>query len=235
VAEPEQVRQELLAGVRAALGPGLEHLVAEHFNPRYRPWQQRIAFVPDGDLFKAVRCGQASVLTDTIETFTETGLQLQSGATLQADVIITATGFQLNALGDIDFSIDGRPLDFADTIAWRGAMFTGVPNLAWVFGYLRASWTLRADLMADFVCRLLKHLDARGAEVVVPALREQDQGMATAPWIEEDNFNSGYLARGVALLPRQGRQAPWVHSQDYTAERIELPLADLEDGSLQYC
>ena len=234
LAEPEQVRQELLAGVRNALGPGLEAEVDRHFNPRYRPWQQRIAFVPDADLFKALRAGQASVVTDQIEGFTETGIQLQSGQHLAADVIVTATGFHLNVLGDIAFEIDGQALDFADTVTWRGALFTGVPNLAWVFGYLRASWTLRADLMGDFVCRLLSHMDARGARVVTPTLRPQDQGMALAPWITAENFNPGYLNRGVALLPRQGDHLPWLHSQDYASERHALPAADLDDGSLRY-
>jgi len=234
VAEPEVVRQELLAGVRAALGPGQEALVAQHFNPRYRPWQQRIAFVPDADLFKAVRDGQASVVTDEIETFTPTGLQLKSGAQLDADVVITATGFNLNVLGDIRFQIDGRPLDFADSVTWRGTMFTGIPNMAWVFGYLRASWTLRADLLSDFVCRLLRHMDQQGAQVVTPTLRPQDAAMALAPWITQDNFNAGYLVRSAAALPRQGDRQPWLHSQDYAADRISLPAADLDDGSLVY-
>lgn len=234
VAEPEAVRQDLLMGVRAALGPGNEALVEQHFNPRYRPWQQRIAFVPDGDLFKAVREGQASVVTDEIETFTADGIQLKGGHTLKADVVVTATGFNLNVLGDIQFTVDGQPLDFANTVTWRGALFTGVPNMAWVFGYLRASWTLRADMMGAFVCRLLKQMDSQGASVVVPTLRTQDQGMALKPWIEADNFNPGYLNRGVALMPRQGSHAPWLHSQDYAAEKIELPAADLADGSLVY-
>jgi len=233
-AEPEVVRQELLAGVRAALGPGLEAEVDKHFNPRYRPWQQRIAFVPDADLFKAVRSGQASVVTDQIECFTPHGIQLQSGAHLEADVVITATGFDMSALGDIAFRIDGAPLDLAQTVAWRGAMFTGVPNLAWVFGYLRASWTLRADMMGDLVCRLLQHMDARGASVVQPALRPEDADMQRLPWITQDNFNSGYVQRGLHLLPQQGDRQPWVHGQDYATERLTLPAADLDDGSLVY-
>jgi len=233
-AEPEVVRQELLAGVRAALGPGLEAQVDQHFNPRYRPWQQRIAFVPDADLFKAVRSGQASVVTDQIETFTPHGIQLQSGAELEADVVVTATGFHLNVLGDIVFSIDGQPLDFAQAVAWNGALFTGVPNLAWVFGYLRASWTLRSDMMGDLVCRLLQHMDARGAKVVVPALRPQDADMPLLPWITPDNFSAGYVQRGVHRLPQQGDRQPWVHGQDYAAERQSLPAADLDDGSLVY-
>ena len=238
VDQPVQARQELLAGVRAALGPGLEDEVLKHFNPRYRPWQQRIAFVPnnmpEADLFKAVRSGQATVATDEISTFTETGITLASGATLPADVVITATGFNLNVLGDIAFSIDGQPLDFAATTTWRGAMFTGVPNLAWVFGYLRASWTLRADLMGDLVCRLLQHMDTVGAQVVTPALRPEDADMARSPWITPDNFNPGYMNRGVALLPQQGDRAPWRHSQDYSTERLELPAARLDDGTLRY-
>ena len=234
VAEPEVVRQELLAGVRAALGPGFETEVEKHFNPRYRPWQQRIAFVPDADLFKCVREGKASVLTDRIEAFTERGIRLQSGQVLEADVVVTATGFNLSVLGDIHFSIDGQPLRFEQTICYRGAMFTGVPNMAWVFGYFRASWTLRADLLADFVCRLLKHMDVKGATVATPTLRAVDQGMTLKRWVEPENFNPGYLARGIDQLPRQGTHQPWLHLQDYAADKDELPRADLDDGALVF-
>ena len=234
VAEPDVVRKELLAGVRAALGPAHEAEVEQHFNPSYRPWQQRIAFVPDGDLFKAVREGQASVVTDAIESFEPAGIRLKSGALLEADLIVSATGFNLNVLGDIRFSIDGEPLDFAQTVGWRGAMFSGVPNMAWVFGYFRASWTLRADLLSAFVCRLLQHMDARGASVVTPTLRAMDEGMALKPWVEPENFNPGYIQRGIHLLPRQGSHAPWLHRQDYALDKVDLPQADLEDGSLAY-
>ena len=233
-AEPEAAKHDLLAGVRAALGPGFEDVVDQHFTPRYRPWRQRIAYVPNADLFQRIRSGKASVVTDEIEAFTETGLQLKSGATLDADIIVTATGFNLSVLGDVAFTIDGQPLDFAGTVAWRGAMFTGVPNLAWVFGYLRASWTLRADLVSDFVCRLLNQMDQTGSTVVVPTLRPQDQGMALLPWVDPENFNPGYMARGVALLPQQGDQPPWLHSQDYWTEKDELPAASLDDGTLLY-
>ena len=234
VAEPEVVKRELLAGVSAALGPGFEDQVQQHLTPRYRPWQQRIAFVPDADLFKAVRGGKAAIVTDQIETFTETGIQLTSGQVLDADVVITATGFNLSALGDIRFTIDGAPLDFADTVTWRGTMFTGVPNMAWVFGYFRASWTLRADLIADLVCRLLQHMEARGASVVTPTLRAQDQGMPLLPWVDPQNFNPGYLARGMALLPHQGDRMPWRQLQDYAVDKDELPCANLDDGALVY-
>ena len=232
--EPEVVRKELMAGVRAALGPGNEALVEQHFDPRYRPWSQRIAFVPDGDLFKAVREGHASVVTDEIERFVPEGIRLKSGDLLEADVIVAATGFNLSVLGDIRFAIDGRPLDFARTVGWNGAMFSGVPNMAWVFGYFRASWTLRADLLAEFVCRLLAHMDVRGAQVVTPMLRAQDQGMALKPWVDPQNFNPGYIQRGIHLLPQQGDHAPWLHRQDYAVDKDELPRADLEDGSLVY-
>ena len=234
VAEPEAARQDLLAGVRAALGPGFEGEVEKHFNPRYRPWQQRIAFVPDADLFKSIREGKASVVTAEIETFTEKGIALKSGRVLDADIVITATGFNLSVLGDIHFEIDGQPLDFGDTISWRGAMFTGVPNMVWVFGYFRASWTLRADLVSAFVCRLLQHMDDRGATIAVPALRPQDREMRLSPWVDPENFNPGYLARSLSLLPRQGNHAPWIHSQDYSIEKDEMRLAHLEDGTLLY-
>ncbi len=234
VAEPEAVRKELLAGVRAALGPGHEATVEQHFSPRYRPWQQRIAFVPDADLFKCIRAGTATVVTDAIEGFVADGIRLKSGALLQADVVISATGFELSVLGDIRFTIDGRSLDFAQTVGWRGAMFSGLPNLAWVFGYFRASWTLRADLLAEFVCRLLQHMDERGAQVVTPALRPQDEAMALRPWVEPQDFNPGYIQRGMHLLPRQGSHVPWLHTQDYARDQDELPRADLEDGTLVY-
>src|SRR5207248_8749002 len=159
--EPEKVKQELLAGVRAYVGSDYD--IDTHFTPSYRPWRQRIAFIPDGDLLQAIRGGKASVVTDEIESFTETGLQLKSGKSLAADIIVTATGFHLSALGDIDFAIDGKPLVFSDTVTYRGMMFTGVPNMAWVFGYFRPSWTLRADIVADFVFRLLNHMKEIGA------------------------------------------------------------------------
>lgn len=230
--EPEVVKQELLAGVRAHLGPDAD--LDPHFMPSYRPWRQRIAFVPDGDLFKAIASGKASVVTDEIERFTATGIRLKSGETLEADIVVTATGFNLNVLGDIAFSIDGEPLDFAETVTYRGMMFTGVPNMAWVFGYFRASWTLRADLVADFVCRLLSHMKARGYRSVVPALRPEDRDMPLLPWIDPENFNPGYLMRGMHLLPRRGDKPEWQHSQDYWTEKDQFPAIDLTDPAFVY-
>ena len=230
--EPEAVKEELLSVVRQFLGPDFD--VDKHFTPRYRPWRQRIAFIPDGDLFRAIQGGKAKVATDEIETFTESGIRLKSGEVLEADVVVTATGFNLNVLGDIAFSIDGKPLEFSESVTYHGAMFTGIPNLAWVFGYFRASWTLRADLIADFVCRLLAHMDARGATMVVPELRADERDMALRPWVESEDFNPGYVMRGVHLLPRQGDHMPWRHLQDYWTDKDELPRIDLEDGALVY-
>src|ERR1700730_10146666 len=215
--EPEVVKQELLAGVRAYLGPDYD--LGTHFTPTYRPWRQRIAFIPDGDFLQAIRDGKASVVTDEIESFTETGILLRSGKSLEADIIITETGVNLNVLGDIDFTIDGAPLDFSDTVTYRGMMFTGVPNMAWVFGYFRASWTLRADLVADFVCRLLNHMKEKGARRVTPVLRPEDKDMPLLPWIDPENFNPGYLMRGMHLLPKRGDKHEWQHTQDYWSEK----------------
>jgi cation diffusion facilitator CzcD-associated flavoprotein CzcO len=230
--EPEKVKQELLAGVRAHLGP--DHDLAPHFTPSYRPWRQRIAFVPDGDLFKGIRSGKASVVTDEIERFTAKGILLKSGQELEADIIVTATGFHLNVLGDIDFEIDGKPLDFADTVTYRGMMFTGVPNMVWVFGYFRASWTLRADLVGDFVCRLLTHMGAKQAHRVEVQLRPEDKDMKLLPWIDPENFNPGYLMRGIHLLPKRGDKRDWQHSQDYWGEKNEFPAIDLDDRAFVY-
>jgi cation diffusion facilitator CzcD-associated flavoprotein CzcO len=229
---PEQAREMLLDNVRRELGPDYD--IDTHFNPPYRPWRQRIAFVPDADLFAAIRSGKASVVTDEIETFTETGIRLRSGKTLDADIIVTATGFHLNVLGDIEFLIDGEPLNFAETVTYRGMMFTGVPNMAWVFGYLRASWTLRADLVGDFVCRLLNHMKARQARVVMPALRPEDEGMRLGPWIDPESFNPGYLMRAGHLLPKCGDKPEWQHTQDYWAEKDAFPAIDLDDPVFVY-
>ena len=232
VAEPEAVKEELLGAVRSYVGPDYD--IERHFTPRYRPWQQRLAFVPDGDMFRGIAEGKASVVTDEIERFTETGILLKSGTLLEADIILTATGFNLCVLGDIAFTIDGAPLAFSDTVTYRGMMFTGVPNMAWVFGYFRASWTLRSDLVADFVCRLLNHMKARGARRVVPALRPRDRDMPLLPWIDPDNFNPGYMMRGMHLLPRRGPTPEWAHTQDYWAEKDEFPAIDLDDDVFVY-
>ncbi|QUD87896.1 flavin-containing monooxygenase [Phenylobacterium montanum] len=229
--EPEAVKQELLAGVAAFLP---QEEVEKNFTPTYRPWRQRIAFVPDGDIFQGIAAGKASVVTDEIDHFTEKGIKLKSGKELEADIVITATGFNLNVLGDIAFSIDGEPLKFHDTITYRGMMFTGVPNMVWVFGYFRASWTLRADLIGDFVCRLLNHMKERGAKRVEVALRPEDKDMKLGSWIDPENFNPGYLMRGMHLLPQRGDKPEWQHTQDYWAEKDVIPAIDLDGGEFKY-
>ncbi|MBX9700206.1 MAG: NAD(P)/FAD-dependent oxidoreductase [Acetobacteraceae bacterium] len=230
--EPEQVRAELIGNIRNLLGPDYD--VETHFSPPYRPWRQRLAFVPDADLFQGIAKGLASVVTDEIETFDETGIRLKSGGHLDADIIVTATGFNLCALGDIAFEIDGKPLDFHETVTYRGMMFTGVPNMAWVFGYFRASWTLRSDLVGDFVCKLLNHMQATQKRRVEVALRPEDRDMPLLDWIDADNFNPGYMMRGMHLLPRRGTKPEWMHNQDYWAEKDEIPAIDLNDAAFHY-
>ena len=229
--EPEVLKKELLDAAKMFLP---EEAVEKHFTPHYRPWRQRLAFIPDGDLFQGIAAGKASVYTDHIDTFTEKGVLLKSGEEIEADIIVTATGFDLLVLGGIEFSVDGKPVDPSDTVTYRGMMFTGVPNLAWVFGYFRASWTLRADLIAEFLCRMFNHMKELGTTVATPTLRAEDADMPHLPWIDAENFNPGYLMRSMHLMPKQGDRSPWIFTQDYWLEKDEFPLADLDDGALVY-
>lgn len=232
VEEPETAKAELLAGVRQFLPDNYD--VETHFTPRYRPWRQRIAFVPDGDIFKGIAAGKASMVTDEIDRFTTKGIRLKSGSQLEADIVVTATGFNLSVLGGIHFYRDGQPIDFAETVTYRGMMFTGVPNMAWIFGYFRASWTLRVDLIGDFVCRLLRHMDTTGATSVEPALREEDADMPIGSWIESEDFNPGYLMRSMHLMPKAGNKPEWRHTQDYWNEKDIFPKIDLNDAAFVY-
>ena len=230
--EPDVVFEELKALIRHYAGDDFEF--EPHFTPKYRVWQQRLAFCPEGDVFKAAADGKLTVVTDTLDTFTESGVRTHSGEEIEADIIVAATGFRLSVMGDIPFDVDGEPVDWHETITYRGMMFTGVPNLAWVFGYFRASWTLRVDLLGDFVCGLLNHMDKLGAKRVAVALREADQDMEILPWIEEDNFNPNYLMRGLDQLPRRGSKPEWRHNQDYWSERDEIPATDLDGEEFVY-
>ncbi len=230
--DADALKQELIGAARLYLGDDFD--LDTHFTPGYRPWRQRLAVIPDGDLYKCIRSGKASVVTDHIDTFTEDGILLKSGGQLRADIIITATGFNLCALGDIEFTVDGQAVNFADCWGHRGILFSGIPNMAWVFGYLRTSWTMRADLVSEFVCRLLNHMHQKGATVVTPQLRKEDEDMPARPFIEPENFNAGYLMRKMHLMPKQGDREPWVFSQNYYREKETIPAADLDDGTLIY-
>jgi len=230
--EPEGLKQELIEGARAYLGDDFD--IDKHFTPSYRPWRQRLAFIPDGDLFQGIASGKASVITDEIESFTAQGLLLKSGQIVPADIIVTATGFNMSVMGDVKFEVDSQSIDFAETVGYRGFMFSGVPNFAWVFGYFRASWTLRADLIAEYMIRLFKHMDKKQVNTVTPQLRKADEGMNLQPWVDPENFNPGYLTRSLHLMPKQGDRSPWTFTQDYWQEKDELPIADLDDGALTY-
>lgn len=229
---PEKVKEMLLGEIRKVVGEDYD--IDTHFTPSYRPWRQRIAFVPDADLFHAVADGKASVATGTIERFVENGIQLTSGELVEADLVVACTGFNMNIMGDIDFAIDGEALDFHDTVTYRGMMFTGVPNLAYVFGYFRASWTPRSELIAEFVCRLLDHMRETGAKSVAPALRQEERDMAIHDWIDDEDFNPNYLKRAVHMLPRRGDSREWRHTQDLWRERKEFPEIDLSDDVFVY-
>jgi monooxygenase len=229
---PDELRTFLIESMRPLLPEGFD--VEKHFTPRYRPWQQRIAIVPDGDLFAALREGTASIVTDTIEEFTDTGVRVSSGEEIEADIVVTATGFNLSVLGDVAFTVDGEPVDFTQRVTWRGIMITGVPNMAYVFGYFRHSWTLRVDLVSDVVYRLLTRMQDTGATMVVPTLRPTERGMPLRPWSDPENFNAGYVMRSQHILFKQGDREPWTHMLEYEQEREILPTADLDDGSLVY-
>ncbi|ANB72097.1 FAD-containing monooxygenase EthA [Paraburkholderia phytofirmans OLGA172] len=230
--QPDELRKLLIDGVRAHLPEDFD--VDTHFNPSYRPWQQRVASVPDGDLFAAIRGGQASVVTDSIECFTETGITLSSGKAIEADIIVTATGLELSLFGGVNFSVDGEPVDFTKRVTYRGLMISGVPNMSYMFGYLRFSWTLRVDMVSDFVCRLLAHMDTREATTVVPTLRPEDEDMPLLPWANPENFNAGYFMRAQEMMFRQGDREPWVHMREYYEERDTLPVTSVDDGVLIY-
>jgi len=224
---PDLVKKWLVNGAREHLG---EHYDVEtHFTPRYRPWQQRMCLVPDADMFEAIKSGRASVVTDQIETFTEKGVLLKSGKELEADIIITATGLALETLGGIELSVDGKRVEPGKTLAYKGVMMSGVPNLASVFGYINASWTLKADLICNYVCRLLNFMDRKGVRQATPKSNGESP---VAAFIE--NFTSGYIQRAVASWPKQGARKPWRVYQNYFRDAISLKWAPVDDGTLEF-
>lgn len=230
--EPEVVKQELLTMAATLLPKGYD--IATHLTPRYNPWKERLCLIPNGDLLQAVASGKASIVTDEIDSFVTDGILLKSGELLKADIIVCATGIELSALGNIQFTIDNNPVSIPDSWTYKGIMLSDVPNLAWIFGYIRSSWTLRADLIGHFVCRLLKEMERTGAHQCTPRLRPEDGSMQAKPFIDSADFAPGYMRRGVARMPKQGDREPWVNVQDYYAERSTLLATDFEDGVLQF-
>ncbi len=223
---PEQGARRIASLVRRALGPQFD--VARHFTPRYKPWDQRLCLVPDGDLFKSLRSGKASIVTDTIDTFTEHGIRLQSGQELAADIVVTATGLQMNLLGDVKVSLGGQPVDLSQGLIYKGLMQSGLPNMANTLGYTNASWTLKADLTARYVCRLLRHMDRHGYAVCTP---RYDPRVVHEPVL---NFSSGYVQRALPMLPQQGDRKPWRLGQNYFSDVWTLRFGRIDDGVLGF-
>jgi monooxygenase len=225
--KPEHTKKMILGFVRQYLGPDYD--VDRHFSPRYNPWDQRLCLVPDGDLFFAIRSGKASIVTDEIETFTETGLRLKSGPDLEADIIVTATGLNLKALGGLQMEIDGAPVEPVKSISYKGMMYSDIPNFASAFGYTNASWTLKCDLTAKYMCRLLNYMDARDYGYCTP--RRRDPGIVEEPAI---HLTSGYLQRSSAILPKQGSKKPWKLHQNYALDLIALKFGTVDDGTMEF-
>ncbi|MDT0507142.1 NAD(P)/FAD-dependent oxidoreductase [Novosphingobium sp. MMS21-SN21R] len=224
---PDKVKAFLTKQIKAALGDKYD---AKTFTPPYDPWDQRLCLVPDGDLFKAIKANKASIVTDHIDRFDASGIKLKSGKHLGADVIVTATGLKLNMAGNIGISVDGVPVDFADHYYYKGVMFSNVPNLAAIFGYLNASWTLRADVNARYICGVLNKMKADGTQIAVPKL-------APNHTLDEDNiydFSSGYINRARHLLPKSASDMRWRLNQDYVKDRVWMRDDPIDDGVLQF-
>jgi cation diffusion facilitator CzcD-associated flavoprotein CzcO len=224
---PEFVKRLIRRGVEQRLPPGFD--IDTHFKPIYNPWDQRMCLVPDGDLFDAISSGGASVVTDRIDTFTEKGLKLASGAELEADVIVTATGLNMIALGGIELAVDDREIKLPETLSYKGMMLSGVPNFSFTIGYTNASWTLKCDLTNEYVCRLLRHMDERGYQICAP--ENGDPGLTTEPMVD---FNSGYVLRAIDTFPRQGSRAPWRLYQNYALDTISLRFGSVQDGAMRF-
>jgi monooxygenase len=220
---PSVVKSVLRKGVTAQLPEGYD--VDKHFKPRYNPWDERLCLVPDGDFFKSLRAGRSSVVTDRIDRFTEKGIRLTSGAELEADVIITATGLNLQAIGGMQLTVDGKDVNLPDTVAYKGIMLSGVPNFALTLGYTNASWTLKADLVGEYICRLLNQMDARGQHIVTPLAPEAGQPLT--PFLD---LKSGYVQRSIESLPKQGPAAPWKAYQNYVRDLMLLRRGQVDDG-----
>jgi monooxygenase len=225
--KPDVVKKNIIDMVRAQLGSDYD--VGKHFTPTYNPWDQRLCLVPDADLFEAIKQGSAEVVTDHIETFTKDGLQLQSGAELKADIIVSATGLTLQVMNGLSITVDGRAVDPGETLSYKGMMYEDVPNLASSFGYTNASWTLKCDLTCEYVCRLLNHMQKTGLRQVTP--HNDDPDIERQPWLD---FSSGYVQRAMEKFPKQGSRAPWKLHQNYAMDLMSLRYAKLADGTLAF-
>jgi len=225
---PDKIKRFLLKRIGKTLGN--KEAVDTHFTPSYAPWDQRLCIVPNNDFFKAIKSGKASVVTDHIDRFTETGVELASGQSLEADIIVTATGLKLSVLGDTQFEVDDEPVNFSKTYTYKGIMCSGVPNLISTFGYINASWTLHADLIAEYAGKIINHMDATGHRQCTPQLRDKDRNMSARPWITD--FSSGYIQRSMHLFPKQGDHEPWINPQNYNRDKKLLRDKPIEDGVL---
>jgi monooxygenase len=223
---PGKVKDRLIGMVKQELGPDYD--VATHFTPRYNPWDQRLCLVPDSDLFQAIKSGSAEVVTDHIERFTPKGIALKSGRELEADVIVTATGLKVQLMSGLQVTIDGEAKNLSKTMTYKGMMYSDVPNLASSFGYTNASWTLKADLTCEYICRLLNHMDRTGTQICVA---HGDPSVAALPWLD---FSSGYVQRAADVLPKQGATKPWRLYQNYALDMVTLRYGKVDDGTMRF-
>ena len=224
--QPAKVKDYLLGMVREEMG---DEEVKKHFTPTYNPWDQRVCLVPDSDLYGALKSGKASVVTDHIDRFTENGIKLKSGETLDADIIVTATGLKLQVWNGLDVSVDGKLMTASDTMAYKGFMYSGIPNMASSFGYTNASWTLKCDRTCEYVCRLLNHMDAKGLDQATPSFTEGD--VEVEPWLD---LKSGYVQRAMESFPKQGSKTPWKLHQNYAKDLVMLRFGSLHDDGMVF-
>jgi cation diffusion facilitator CzcD-associated flavoprotein CzcO len=222
---PDRAKKLILGAAKHFLPP---EYIEKHFTPRYNPWEQRLCLIPEGDLFNAIKDGKASVVTNTIDTFTASGIRLSDGSELPADIIVTATGLNLQVLGGTQLVVDGKPVDMSKALNYKGMMFSGIPNMASIFGYINASWTLRSDLTSEYVCRLLNYMDEHGFTQCTPVA---DESVSAQPWVD---FSSGYLTRSESLMPKQGSKAPWTLTQNYARDIVSLRYGKVDDGVMAY-
>lgn len=226
--KPEKTKQRLLRMMAEHLD---QETIDKHFTPTYNPWDQRLCLIPDADLYKSINTGKANVVTEHIDRFTEKGLLLKDGSELEADIIVTATGLELTVLSNVEFVVDNEKVNFPDKFSYKGMLFSDIPNLAQTFGYINASWTLRADLTSEYVCRVLNHMDKLGVQQVTPRLRPEDENMPARPWI--DGFSAGYMQRSMHLFMKQG-EGPWRNTQNYALDKKMVRKAPIEDGALVF-